>query len=123
MLTTQYVDDLNHEIYDHEELATMMAHECGLPQLPYMARAFRALIAEGFDPLLLHQAICRTAMAPRPSWAYLEGILRNCRLSGIYDVAHFLGKRHDDYFDKLMEESPAIYMLEEERRRQRGKKA
>lgn len=120
-MNAQYVDPTINNEYpydlDHEELARLFSAECGLQQLPFMARGFRAMLAEGFEPRLLQQAICRTAMAPRPSWAYLEGILNNCRISGIYDELAFVTKRHDAYQD---EPSPLDEIRKARKRQFRG---
>lgn len=96
MLNTLYVvPDQNEEHLSAPELAELFSRECGIRPLPYMQRAFAQFLQEGFEPLMLQEVIFRTAMAPRPSWAYLDAILRNCRSEGIFDYVKFMTRRHD----------------------------
>ncbi len=36
-------------------------------------------LSEGFEEDMLHICIAETARAPRPTWRYLEAIVRHCR--------------------------------------------
>lgn len=77
-------------------LTVSFARECGFRPLPWMQRNFKAYLDEGFEYLLLVEAIAQTSHAPRPSWAYLDAILRRCRTDGIYSLAAFLCQPHRD---------------------------
>ena len=68
------------------DLVDLWCLNCGMKRLPWMKPAFSQLLAEGFAADLLHEAISRTARAPRPSWAYFQAIINNCRSVGVYDL-------------------------------------
>ena len=70
-------------------LARLFSQECGFRPLPWMARKMTSWLLKGFDPALIEEAIRRTSMAPRPSWAYLEAILRNAEKSKTFDLDEF----------------------------------
>lgn len=82
-------------------LAVSFAHECGFRPLPWMERNFLHLLNEGFEYLLLVEIIGQTSRAPRPSWAYLDSIVRRCRMHEIYTLVNFFASmpRHDEDFD------------------------
>ena len=75
-------------------LAVSFARECGFRPLPWMQRKFKELLDEGFEYIMLLEVISQTSHAPRPSWAYLEAILRRCRADGIYTTVDFLVMPH-----------------------------
>ena len=71
-------------------LVFLFAQECGFRPLPWMSRAFRAWLDEGFDPALIEEAIQRTSYAPRPSYAYLRAIMDSARRMKTFDLHEFL---------------------------------
>ena len=64
-------------IYDAKDLVRYFCSECGFRPLPWMQRQFLDLLSRGYDVSTLKSIIDDTARAPRPSWAYLEAIIRN----------------------------------------------
>lgn len=58
-------------------LTRYFCEECGFRPLPWMQRKFRIILDHGWDVPALEKVIESTAMAPRPSWAYLAAIIRN----------------------------------------------
>ena len=62
---------------DAKYLTRYFCEECGFRPLPWMERKFKALLDSGWDVPTLESVIGCTAMAPRPSWAYLAAIIRN----------------------------------------------
>lgn len=70
-------------------LARLFSQECGFRPLPWMARKMSSWLSRGFDPALIEEAVRRTSMAPRPSWAYLEAILRNAEKAKTFDLDEF----------------------------------
>ncbi|MBE5781990.1 MAG: hypothetical protein E7329_01585 [Clostridiales bacterium] len=82
-------------------LAELYSDECQLPALPFVRRNLRQFLAEGFSGDLLAEAIKRTAMAPRPSWYYLNAIICNCRASHIFSLDDFLTKKHHSHGEDL----------------------
>ena len=81
-------------LYTEEYLADLYREECDLKVLPFVLRNFRQFLEEGFEGQMLAEAIKRTAMAPRPSWYYLDAIIKYCRASHIYTYEDFLMKKH-----------------------------
>lgn len=87
-----------------ESLVNRYCEFCDMRRLPWMHAAFLQLLEEGFALQLLEEVILKTAQAPRPSWAYLTAIIRNCRSNGVYVLADFNNQRprrnhHDqDYY-------------------------
>lgn len=73
-----------------DDLLLQFCYNCGMKRLPWMRQEFAAWLAQGFEPELIEEAINRTARAPRPSFAYLEAILRNSERVGALDLATFL---------------------------------
>ena len=77
-------------------LARLFSQECGFRPLPWMARKMSFWLSKGFDSGLIEEAVRRTSMAPRPSWAYLEAILRNAEKAKTFDLDEFF-KAESDY--------------------------
>ena len=63
--------------HDAKYLTNYFCHECGFKPLPWMQRKFADLLSRGYDVPTLRSVIDDTAIAPRPSWAYLAAIIRN----------------------------------------------
>lgn len=76
-----------------ENLVCRYCEYCDMRRLPWMHQAFSQLLEEGFAAQLLEEIILKTAQAPRPSWAYLQAIIRNCRSSGVYVLADFSNQK------------------------------
>ena len=64
-------------LIDSKYLTRYFCEECGFRPLPWMQRKFKALLDSGWDVPTLEAVVDCTAMAPRPSWAYLAAIIRN----------------------------------------------
>lgn len=62
---------------DAKHLVRYFCQECGFRPLPWMQRKFSELLHSGYSVPDLESIIDTTAMAPRPSWAYLSAIIRN----------------------------------------------
>ncbi len=84
MNTAQYVDqdhsadiDSTWQTQCAEYLTRYFCRECGFRPLPWMPRKFKELLQKGYDQKGIEELIELTAMAPRPSWAYLAAIVRN----------------------------------------------
>lgn len=74
---------------DAKYLTRYFCEECGFRPLPWMERKFKALLDAGWDVPTLESVICCTAMAPRPSWAYLAAIVRNSGSCAGFSSRHF----------------------------------
>lgn len=77
-------------------LSVCFARECGFRPLPWMQRSFSRLLQEGFQYDMLLQVIEQTSHAPRPSWAYLQAIIRRCREESIFTELDFVCLPHRD---------------------------
>lgn len=109
MLNTQYhekraneADTINLEALARK-LSIAFSHECGFRQLPWMQRGFYQLLDEGFDFNMLLHVVFQTSMAPRPSWAYLQAIIRRARLNDAYTERDFVCLPRKDK-DKLYQQ-------------------
>lgn len=95
MLNTQYQENTAKDadtidlVRLSKVLAVSFARECGFRPLPWMQRGFYRLLDEGFEYHLLLQIIEQTSHAPRPSWAYLDAIVRRCRMHEIFTLVGF----------------------------------
>lgn len=70
-------DNIQSIIESAQALAKRFSYECGLSPRPLMVREFARYLAQGYDYDMLAEVINRTAMAPRPSYAYFAAIMRN----------------------------------------------
>lgn len=77
-------NSVDNSVIHAEKLATYFCYECGFAQLPYMARQFVRWLQDGCEYAMIKQAIDTTARAPRPSFAYLDTVVRNFRAHGIH---------------------------------------
>lgn len=109
MLNTQYQEistsaaDTIDQTRQSSVLAVSFARECGFRPLPWMQRGFLRLLDEGFEYDMLLCVIDQTSHAPRPSWAYLEAIIRRARLNGRYTYLDFLSMPRRDQDKKYRE--------------------
>lgn len=79
-----------------KRLTALFCRECGFKPLPYMAREFARYLVQGYEPDLLEEIINRTAMAPRPSFAYFRAVITR---SGCHTLHDFLFHPHQGYSD------------------------
>lgn len=82
-----------------QELVREYTTNCGMKRLPWMQNAFRQFLIDGFEPAVITEAIMRTARAPRPSWAYLEAIMRRASYHKAYTLGQFLVMPRRSCFD------------------------
>lgn len=75
-------------------LVAAWCYECGMPRLPWCARYFGQCLDNGLTPQLLEELISTTARAARPSFAYLDFLVRMCDYSGIKDQSDWWLKPH-----------------------------
>jgi len=97
-------------IHESKRLTGIFCRECGFKPLPYMAREFARYLAMGYEVDMLEEVIRQTAIAPRPSYAYLNAIMRNH-----YDehtLSEFL--HHDRQSEMSIELEKAIDALSDE---------
>ena len=85
-----------------EALARHFSHECGFRLLPWMSRSFAQLLTEGFAQDMLETVIDCTAIAPRPSWAYLSAIIRRARYHHAYTIEAFYAMPHSSPDDNKL---------------------
>ena len=79
-------------ITDAEYLVRQFCTECGFKPLPYMAREFARWLFIGYEREMIDHAIQLTARAPRPSFAYLNAIIRRSVHCKTYD--EFVSNRY-----------------------------
>lgn len=95
MSTALYiVPDREKMNYTANDLVSLYTEECNLQALPFVHRMINEYLQAGFEDLMIAEAIMRTAMAPKPSWYYLQAIMRNCKNTGIYTYDDFVSKNH-----------------------------
>lgn len=78
-----------------ERLSSLFCRECCFNPLPYMRREFARYLVAGYAPDMLEEVIRRTSRAPRPSFAYLDAIMRNAY--GRFTLIDFLHYGKKDY--------------------------